>query len=382
MGLLNTTEEVKFIQGNQACAEAAIAAGMRFFAGYPITPSSEIAEYLSCELPRYGGRFIQMEDEIASIAAVLGASLAGTKAMTATSGPGFSLMQELIGFGYLCEIPAVIVEVQRGGPSTGLPTLPSQGDVMQARWGTHGDYTAIVLCPSSVKEMYELTVKAFNFSEKFRTPVILLADEVVAHMREKIEIPSLRSLGIINRSQLHLNPDKYLPYRVKNMEDIPLLANFGQGYRFNVTGLIHDETGFPTTDPQKADFLLRRLHQKIEGHRKEIVIYHQYNIEDARIVLFSYGSTARSAQAAMRMARQQGMKVGLIKANTLWPFPWEAFRLPASVETVIVCEMNLGQLTGEVRKVSEGKFKVKGVNTVDGRLIEPGLIVKEIVNNY
>lgn len=379
MSILEVSSHVKFMQGNSACAEAAIAAGMRFFGGYPITPSTEIAEILSCRLPQIGGKFIQMEDEIAGIGSILGASIAGLKSMTATSGPGFSLMQELIGFAALCEIPCVIVEVQRGGPSTGLPTSPAQGDVMQARWGTHGDHPIIVLCPSSVKEMYELTIEAFNFSEKFRVPVILLADEVIAHMREKIEIPPSHNLKIINRQKPDVPPQKYLPYAAKRLTDIPKIANFGEGYRFNITGLIHDERGFPTNDYRKTDFLLRRLHEKINARRKEIILYDHYNIDDARTVLFSYGSTARSCQHAMQQCRMQGLKVGLIKAKTLWPFPEEALQLPSSVKTIIVCEMNLGQMINEVKRVCKGDINITGVNIADGRLIPPSTIIDVIV---
>lgn len=380
---LISEQKLKFIQGNEACVEAALACGMRFFAGYPITPSSEIAEILSNRLPKLDGRFIQMEDEIASIAAILGASLAGAKSMTATSGPGFSLMQELIGFGCLCEIATVIVSVQRGGPSTGLPTSPSQADVMQARWGTHGDHPSIVLCPSSVRETYDLTIKAFNFAERFRTPVILLSDEVIAHMREKIEIPDLEELKIINRKQPDSPPQKYLPYAVKNSSGVPLLADFGRGYRYNVTGLMHDETGFPTTDPKIAESLLRRLHQKIESCRKDVIIYQEYFLHGAKAVLFSYGSSARSAQEALRILRRKGMRVGLIKINTLWPFPKEALeKLPFSVRKVFVCEMNLGQLIGEVERVCRDRVKVLGINKVDGKLIEPAFIVDEVKKNY
>lgn len=376
-------ENVKFIQGNHACAEAAIAAGMRFFAGYPITPSSEIAETLSRRLPQVGGRFIQMEDELASIAAILGASLAGVKAMTATSGPGFSLMQELIGFAALCEIPSVIVNIQRGGPSTGLPTFPSQGDVMQSKWGTHGDHPVIVLSPSSVGELYHQTIQAFNLSEKFRTLVIVLSDEVIAHMSEKIEIPEPKNIKIIDRQKPKVSPKKYLPCGAKKLTDIPPMANFGEGYRYNVTGLIHDETGFPTTDPEKTAFLLKRLQEKIEARKKEIIVYENYSVKDARAVLFSYGSTVRSCLEAMRILRREGLKVGLIKVSTLWPFPEESLsRLPSSVKNVFVCEMNLGQYVREVERVSRGKFNVRGINIADGRLIEPSVIVSEVTKNY
>jgi 2-oxoglutarate ferredoxin oxidoreductase subunit alpha len=365
------TKRVLLMQGNEACAQAALDVGMRFFAGYPITPSTEIAEILSERLPRLGGTFIQMEDEIASVGAILGASLAGRKTMTATSGPGFSLMQELIGLGCICEIPCVIVNVQRGGPSTGLPTAPAQGDIMQARWGTHGDHPAVVLSPSSVTEMYELTVAAFNIAESLRTPVILLPDEIVAHMREKIEIPE--SLEIVERRKPLQPPDSYKPYAIAEGEFVPRVANFGEGYRFNVTSLIHDETGFPTGSPQVTATLLKRLMQKVENCRKEITFTDSRDLEDARVVLFACGSTARSMKQAAREARRKGRRVGWIKTSTIWPFPDELFKnLPPSVETVLVCEMNLGQLVYEVQRAAPEKIRVASVAIANGCFITPG----------
>src|SRR3989338_5640834 len=266
-------KEVKFILGNEACVEAAIAAGCRFFAGYPITPSTEIAEGMAKALPRIGGTFIQMEDEIASLGAVIGASICGLKALTATSGPGFSLKHEHIGYACLAEVPCVIVNVQRGGPSTGLPTLPAQGDVMQARWGTHGDHPAIVLTPSSVKEYFDLTVKAFNLSEKFRTPVILLPDDVVAHLREKVALPP--AVTIVNRKKPGflanlVNKEHFKPYAVSRDDEVPVIPNFGEGYRFNITGLIHDDSGFPSNAPEITQSTLMRLHKKIAAGYGEI----------------------------------------------------------------------------------------------------------------
>ncbi|GAI00251.1 unnamed protein product [marine sediment metagenome] len=258
-------KDIKLMTGNEACAEAAIVAGMRFFAGYPITPSSEIAEILSCRLPREGGVFIQMEDELGSMATIIGASLAGMKSMTATSGPGFSLMQENIGYASMTEIPCVIVDVQRGGPSTGLPTLPSQADVMQSRWGTHGDHPVIVVAPSTVRETFDWTIKAFNLAERFRVPVIVLLDEIIGHINEKIIFPKKEEIVIIERERTKENPKTYLPYKCIDT-DIPLFADFGAGYRYNVTGLCHDETGFPTNDPEKIDALYRRLNRKIERY--------------------------------------------------------------------------------------------------------------------
>ncbi|MDP3789002.1 MAG: 2-oxoacid:acceptor oxidoreductase subunit alpha [Candidatus Omnitrophota bacterium] len=378
--LADTEKNIKFIQGNQACAEAALAAGVRFYAGYPITPSSEIAEILSKRLPEIGGKFIQMEDEIASMGAILGASLTGLKAMTATSGPGFSLKQELIGFACLCEIPCVIVNVQRGGPSTGLPTSPAQADVMQARWGTHGDHSIIVLCPSSVRDMYDLTVYAINLSESLRTPVILLSDEIVAHMYEKIELPDACGLKLLERPRPQKDPgDKYLPYYTSQPREVPRIANFGEGFRFNVTGLIHDTDGFPTTSPEKTEALLNRLHKKIDSRLEEICLIETEEMEDASMVLCSYGASARSSACAVKEARKMGIKVGLLTLKTLWPFGDFIFeRLNPRVKTVIVCEMNLGQIVKEVERASRGRFEVIGINISRGTLITPQEIIKKI----
>ncbi len=373
--------QAMLMQGNEACAQAALDVGMRFFAGYPITPSTEIAEALAERLPKVGGTFIQMEDEIASIGAILGASLAGRKSMTATSGPGFSLMQELIGLGCLCEIPCVIVNVQRGGPSTGLPTAPAQGDIMQARWGTHGDHPIVVLSPSSVTEMYELTVAAFNIAEALRNPVILLPDEIIAHMREKIQIPE--TIKIVDRLKPDQPPEKYKPYAIKEGELVPRLANFGEGYRFNVTSLIHDETGFPSGSPQVTETLLKRLMQKVESSRKEITFVESRDLEDARVVLFSCGSTVRSMKEAAREARQKGLKVGWIKTGTVWPFPDEVFQnLPPNVKTVLVCEMNLGMLVHEVRRSAPDRIRVESVAIANGCFITPQEIVSGIETVY
>ncbi|MEW6216032.1 MAG: 2-oxoacid:acceptor oxidoreductase subunit alpha, partial [Nitrospirota bacterium] len=261
---MNKQENYKLLQGNEACVEGALMAGVSFFAGYPITPSTEIAEGLSERLPLLGGKFIQMEDEIGSIAAILGASIGGAKSMTATSGPGFSLMQELIGFGCIAETPCVIVNVQRLGPSTGGPTSPGQGDMLQTRWGTHGDHNIIALYPTSIEETFHMTIKAFNLSEEYRVPVILLLDEVIGHMRERIRIPELEELKIVNRKKPHVPPEEYLPYKADE-RGIPVLADFGRGYRYHITGLTHDETGFPTNDPGKNAALIKRLYNKIEN---------------------------------------------------------------------------------------------------------------------
>jgi 2-oxoglutarate ferredoxin oxidoreductase subunit alpha len=306
------------MQGNVAVAQAAIDAGCRFFAGYPITPSSEIAEYLSKKLPEVGGKFIQMEDEIASMGAIIGASLTGVKSMTATSGPGFSLKQENIGYASLCEIPVVIVNVMRGGPSTGLPTLPSQGDVMQARWGPHGDHPIIALVPASVKESYDMTIQAFNMSEKYRTPVILLLDEIIGHVHEKVTLPDTAGIEIINRKKPSCKPEEYLPYAVDETL-IPEMANFGEGYRFHVTGLIHDETGFPTNNPDKIESMLLRLNTKLDKHLDEILQYEESMTQDAKIGIICYGSSARSARYALRKAREEGILVNKISGDPIIP---------------------------------------------------------------
>ncbi len=356
------------MQGNEAVAAGALAAGLGFFANYPITPANEISRVLSRELPLRGGVFIQMEDEIASIAAVIGASLGGLKAATATSGPGFSLMQENIGYASATEIPCVIVDVQRGGPSTGMPTRPSQGDVMQARWGAHGDHPIIVLYPSSVSETYELTIRAFNLSERYRTPVILLMDEVVAHMRERVMLP-LPEVEVVPRSKPKVPPEMYFPYEDGD-NDVPPLASFGEGYRYNITGLFHDRLGFPTLRPDEINPWLKRLFGKIETNLEDIVWCEQELIEDAEVVLVAYGATARSARHAMKLARDRGEAVGMIKPLTLWPFP-HIESIAERARRIIVVEMNRGQILGEVERLVHGKAEVLGVNRMDGEMVTP-----------
>jgi 2-oxoglutarate ferredoxin oxidoreductase subunit alpha len=364
--------KVAFMQGNEACAEGALAAGCRFFAGYPITPSSEISEILSRRLPRIGGVFIQMEDEIASIAAAIGASVGGLKAMTATSGPGFSLMQENIGYAAMTEIPCVIVEVQRGGPSTGLPTSPAQGDVMQARWGTHGDHPIIVLCPWSVQETFELTIKAFNFAEKYRTPVILLTDEVVAHMREKIVLPDPQEIEVVDRTRPHVPPERYFPYE-ETSTDVPALASFGEGFRYHITGLHHDRAGFPTERPDEIAPWLDRLFGKIERNLSDICLFEEES--PASILVVAYGATARSAYRAVTLARERGCEAGLFRPKTIWPFPVAALELAARrAQRVVVPEMNLGQLALEVERIV-GRGRVHRVNRADGQMITPEQIL-------
>lgn len=368
----------RLMQGNEACLEGAIAAGMRFFAGYPITPSTEIAEQASEKLPLVGGKFIQMEDEIASMAAIIGASLTGLKSMTATSGPGFSLKQENIGYASYTEIPCVVVNVQRGGPSTGLPTAPAQGDVMQARWGTHGDHPIIALSPNSVKESFDLTVKAFNLSEKYRVPVILLLDEVIGHMREKVLLPTSNEIEIIDRKRPDCSFEEYLPY-MADEDLVPKMADFGTGYRYHVTGLSHDETGFPSNSSLVADKLIRRLMNKIELHKNDIIDYEEQNTEDAEVLLVSFGGVSRSANEAMKALRQKGVKVGSFRPITIWPFPEERLiELSKKVKAIIVVEMNLGQLVYEVERVCNKYTTVDRVNKVNGEIIYPEEIIQKV----
>ncbi|MCG8538733.1 MAG: 2-oxoacid:acceptor oxidoreductase subunit alpha [Clostridia bacterium] len=371
--------KIKLMQGNEACVEGAIAAGMKFYGGYPITPSTEIAEFSAIKLPLVGGKFIQMEDEIAGIAAAIGGSLAGLKSMTATSGPGFSLKQENLGYAAIAEIPLVIVNVQRGGPSTGLPTAPAQADVMQAKWGTHGDHPTIALSPSSVKETFDLTVRAFNLAEKYRTPVIILTDEIVGHMREKIEIPDASELEIIDRKRPGNNEENYMPYRVREGELVPPMAAYGDGYRFHVTGLMHDETGFPSNSSENAEKLLDRLMEKIDNNLDDIIEYEEYMVEDAEIVVISYGSTARSAKSAIKQLRSQGIKVGLFRPITVWPFPEErVYELSQKVKSIVVAEMNLGQIVLEVERIVKGNCEIALVGKANGEVITPEEIVNKL----
>lgn len=374
-----TNEKARLMQGNEACLEGAIAAGMRFFAGYPITPSTEIAEGASERLPMIGGKFIQMEDEIGSMAAVIGASLAGLKAMTATSGPGMSLKLENIGYASLTEIPCVIVNVQRGGPSTGLPTSPAQSDIMQARWGPHGDHPTIALYPSSVSEAYSVTIMAFNFAEKYRMPVILLLDEVIGHMRERVVLPDKKDIQIIDRAKATVPPEEYLPYKADPDGGVPEMPAFGEGYRYHVTGLIHSENGFPTTAPEKTAALLNRLMKKVDNNIDDIVKYQEDGLDDAEIVLIAYGSVARSAKSAMDTAREQGIPVGLLRPITIWPFAENKVKEIANrAKTIIVPEMNLGQYRLEIERAVAGKCEVLGLNRADGEIITPEDILEKI----
>ena len=359
------------LQGNEACVQGAIRAGMRFFGGYPITPSSEVAEQSSILLPKVGGKFIQMEDEIASIASVIGASLTGKKAMTASSGPGISLKQELVGYAAMAEVPIVIVYIMRMGPSTGLPTSPGGGDIMQARWGTHGDHSIIAVCPTSVKEMYELTIKAFNYAEKYRTPVYLITDEVIAHMREGIEIAD--DYEIIDRVHPTEAPSPdYLPYKCEEGSDVPPMAAYGEGYRFHVTGLSHSESGFPTNSPAVNDVLVRRQVRKIEDHADEICINETFMLDDAEHVFVAYGSCARTSLYVVKQLREQGIKAGLFVPKVLWPFPATGLKAAVTdkVKNVFVPEMNLGQYALEVERVLSGKCPVTRISKVSGELFK------------
>ena len=345
----------RLMQGNEAVAEGAIAAGVTFFAGYPITPSTEIAEQMAKLLPRIGGTFLQMEDEIGAMGAILGASLAGAKVMDATSGPGFSLKQELIGYAACAEIPCVVVNVQRVGPSTGQPTAPSQGDVMQARWGTHGDHPIIALSPWSVRESFDLAVLSVNYAERFRTPVILLMDEIVGHLRENVTLPSAGELDIYpRRLPKKTRAEGYQPFAVG--EDlVPDVARFGDGYRIHVTGLLHDETGFPSGSPAVTESLLHRLHEKINRVGEEIIHTEEHFMEDAEYAVVSYGGTARTAYEAVRAARADGIKVGFLRLKTIWPFADAAVgRLADRVRSILVAELNYGQLVGEVTRAAHG----------------------------
>lgn len=362
---------IRLMQGNEACAEAAILAGCRFYAGYPISPSSEIAEIMAARLPQVGGWFIQMEDEIAGMAAIIGASLVGVKAMTATSGPGFSLMQENLGYAAMAEVPVVVVDVMRVGPSTGMPTSPSQGDVMQARWGTHGDHPVVALAPSSVNEVFTTTVEAFNISEELRVPVILLMDEVIGHMREKVRLPRRDEVAVSTRKKPQTAPGAFRPYEADE-DGVPPMAGFGDGYRLHVTGLYHDEWGFPTGQPAAAEKLIRRLHAKLERAEERITFVHPEATDDAEVLVVAYGSSARAALRAVRLARERGVRAGLLRLTTLWPFPAAAVRAAAAAASqVIVPEMNMGQIVGEVERAIRGRAEVRSLGKVNGELFRP-----------
>jgi len=366
------------IQGNQACALAAVAAGCRFFAGYPITPSSEIAERMALELPVVGGIFIQMEDEIASMAAVIGASIGGVKSMTATSGPGFSLKQENLGYAAGAEIPCVVINVMRGGPSTGMPTRPAQGDVMQARWGTHGDHVTITLTPASVAEVHQQTVRAFNLSERFRVPVVLLIDEIIGHLTETVELPDTASLQLSERKWATGDQESFQPYS-ETEDRIPPMARPGDGFRTHTTGLTHGPSGFPTQEPELVDRVSRRLLEKLELHRNEIDSFETIECDDAQIIVVAYGITARAARRAVRLARERGIAAGLFRPITLWPFPEQQFREQVTgASAVLVPEMNAGQLSLEIERFCPDATKLKTLNRIDGEAISPAQILEQI----
>jgi 2-oxoglutarate ferredoxin oxidoreductase subunit alpha len=366
---------LRSLHGNQACALGAVAAGCRFFAGYPITPSSEVAEQLSRELPKLGGVFIQMEDEIASIAAMIGAALGGAKAMTATSGPGFSLMQENLGYAAMTETPCVIVNVMRGGPSTGMPTRPAQGDVMQARWGSHGDHPIIVVTPASVQEIYTETARAFNLAEEFRTPVVVLYDEVIAHLTETVSLPA--QVEIKHRKLATGTEPDFLPY-ADAPDHVPVMARPGDGHRVHVTGLTHLPDGFPTQKPDLADKALRRLIDKIDLNRDRIEKIERVQCDDAEFLIVAIGIAARAARRAVQTLRDEGIKVGLLRPVTLWPFPEEAVREAAGkARRVLVPEMNLGQMALEIERLA-GAAKTCRLNRIDGEPISPAEIAQRI----
>jgi len=365
-----------FIQGNEAIARGALYAGLQFFAGYPITPSTEIAEILSEKLPKLGRKFLQMEDEISSMCAIIGASLTGLKVMTATSGPGFSLKQEAIGYAVMAEVPSVVVNVQRGGPSTGLPTGVSQGDVMQARWGTHGDHSIITLTASNLQDVFLMTVEAFNLAETYRTPVILLFDEVVAHMREKVEIPEPGEINVVERLRTSVpEGTNFHPYLTREDGRLPM-SDFGSVHRYNVTGLVHDMWGFPSNDPKVAYDLLHHLVDKLENKADLLARYKEHYTDDAEILLISFGSAARTALHMVEQRRERGLKVGLLELQTLWPFPRQLIRSMCKGRShVLVVEMNMGQVCQEVRKAVIRPERVYLANRFDGSSISPADIL-------
>ncbi|MBW6512179.1 MAG: 2-oxoacid:acceptor oxidoreductase subunit alpha [Desulfuromonadaceae bacterium] len=371
-------KKVALMQGNEACAQGALYAGCSFFAGYPITPSTEVAEVMSIELPKIGGKFIQMEDEIAAIAALIGASLTGAKVLDSTSGPGMSLKQELIGYACIAEVPCVIVNVQRGGPSTGMPTGPGQSDMQQAMWGTHGDHAAIVLTPASCQEIYEETVRAFNLAEKYRMPVQIQIDEICAHMRERVQFAEPGEMEVINREAPSVAVEDYKPYDASKGL-IPPLAAFGSGYRYHVTGLNKAEDGFPTTKAELVDAEERRQIDKVMLNLADILKNEEYLLEDAEIVLFAYGSTSRSARYAVNELRKEGVKAGMFRPLTMWPFPdARVAELAVQAKAIICPEMNLGQMVREVERVAKGNCEVAHIGRVDGEPINPGQIIDKV----
>jgi 2-oxoglutarate ferredoxin oxidoreductase subunit alpha len=367
-----------YIDGDHAACEGALAAGCRYVAGYPITPSTEVVERFASRIPCVGGIFMQMEDEIASSIAIQGAVWGGAKAMTVTSGPGFSLMMEHIGLAIMTETPCVFVNVQRGGPSTGLPTLPAQSDMMQARWGSHGDYEVIALCPNSAQECFDLMITAFNFSERFRTPVMFMMDECIGHMTEKVVIPESKHIDIYERQYTKKSPDKYKAFEpINNM--IPEMAEIGKGYNFHVTGLTHDEKGYPSMNEESQKKLVQRLIDKIAKYKKEIVLIDEDGLDDADVVVMSYGITSRVAEKAIIDARKQGLKVGKARLKTVWPFAEEYVEgLSKKVKSIIVPELNAGQIVREVQRSAKGNCKVISVPHLGGTVHKPEVILAAI----
>jgi len=376
---LNVLEGVHFFDGDTACAEGAIAAGCRFFAGYPITPSTEAAEHISERFPLVGGMFIQMEDELASMAAIIGASWGGAKSMTVTSGPGFSLMMENIGLAVMMETPCVVVNVQRGGPSTGLPTMVGQADVMQARWGSHGDYEIIALSPNSPQEAFGFTIKAFNLAEEYRVPVLIMMDECVGHMTERVVIPPAEEIELYPRRYTKLPPEEYWPY-IPNKNLVPEMVKAGEGYRIHTTGLTHDERGYPVMSAEAQAKLVQRLVDKIRKNTENIIDIEETNVKDADVVIVAYGITSRVTQPAIEKANKKGVKAGFIKLNTIWPFPERRIReLAKTVRAFIVPEINLGQIALEVERCAAGQAKTAVVPHAGGSVHNTEEIFKVIM---
>ena len=374
-----------FMLGDHACAEGAILAGCRFFAGYPITPATEIAERMSVRLPQVEGKYVQMEDELASMNAILGASWAGVKSMTATSGPGFSLMMENLGLGIMLETPCVLVNVQRGGPSTGLPTLVGQQDMMQARWGSHGDYEIIALSPGSPQELFDLTIRAFNLSEKYRTPVLVMTDAEVGHMTEKVVIPPVEEIEILHRPQVsrgELEPDRFRIYRSSPNGDagyVSPMVKAGDGFRIHVTGLTHDERGYPAMNPEANEWNVKRIMEKITANKKDIIQLEKEKLRGADVVVVSYGISARTSLWPIEQARKEGIKVGYLRLITVWPFPEDFIsNLAEKVQAFIVPEINMGQMVREVERCAAGKAKVIGVHKPGGDILDPRDVLEAI----
>ena len=370
---------IHFIDGDHACCEGALAAGARFAAGYPITPSTEVVERFAARIPTVGGVFIQMEDELAASITIQGAVWGGAKAFTVTSGPGFSLMMEHIGYAAMTETPCVFVNVQRGGPSTGLPTLPAQADMMQARWGSHGDYSMIALCPNSPQECFDLTIQAFNLSEKYRMPVMFMMDEVVGHMTEKVVIPPAAQIDVFPRRHTSKPPDQYRAFQ-PNGCNVPEMAHAGEGYRFHVTGLTHDERGYPSMNTETQDRLVRRLMEKVKPLENEEAIFEARDLEGAEVVVVSYGITSRVAQRAIQLAQAQGVKVGRFRIITAWPFPDPHIRrIAAKAKALVVPELNMGQMVREIERAAAGACKVVSVPHAGGSVHRPEQILNAIL---